>query len=144
MQEVTKIPILGSVPSLSTTILGGTASENDLLVKSYAPYKRFGVLIEDDGMDTFGLCPGDYAVFREQRWPNMECQIILATFGDEATIRLLEGIYETEPTLRVAGDKIEPITPHRNDFIILGILDGIIKAEFAQLEHREEVFDWGC
>lgn len=143
MQEY-PIPTFGTVPSLQTTVLESPEGCPDLLTKSYAPYKRFGVQVGDAGMDTFGLEEGDYAVFREQHWPNDECQIVLVAFGEEGTIRLMENIYASEPTLRVAGDKIPEITPHRNDFIVLGVLDGVIKREFARLAQPEEVFDWGC
>lgn len=145
MNKYTPIPIFGSIPSLSTTVSERDASDHDLLVKAYAPYKRFAVLVEDDGLDTAGLMPGDWAIFREQGWPNEECQVCCLSFGDETTLRIVELIYDVEPRLRVCGDKMAPIRRHRNDFIIRGVLDGIIKRDFAELLPREEpMFDWGC
>lgn len=137
------IPTYGRIPSLTTTILETPEDPPDLTVKAWAPYRRFAVEVDDMGLDTFGLLPGDWAIFREQRWPNMECQIVLVAFGDEGALRLLEGINETEPVLRVAGDRIPNERRNRNDFIILGVLDGVIKGEFAQLIYPELTFDWG-
>ncbi|WP_029423283.1 LexA family protein [Alicyclobacillus macrosporangiidus] len=139
------IPVLGTVPSLSTMIVDQPENPSDLVIRSYAPYRRFAVQVADDGLDSLGLTPGDYAIFREQRWPHDECQVCLIAFGNEFTLRILQGIWNTEPILCVSGDKIPPITRHRNDFVILGVLDGVIKSELAVLQEPEQAdFDWGC
>ncbi|QQE79626.1 hypothetical protein [Alicyclobacillus sp. SO9] len=142
MSDTFHIPTFGSIPSLSAAVLDTPENAPDLVVRDYAPYKRFGVQVDDMGLDTFGLFPGDWAIFREQRWPNMECQIVLVAFGEEGTLRLFEGTNETEPILRVSGERIPEERHHRNDFIILGVLDGVIKAEFAQLSYPEPILDW--
>lgn len=144
MDEKYLIPVFGSVPSLATTLVVEPENPPELVVRSYAPYRRFAVEVVDDGLDSFGLEPGDYAIFREQRWPNCELQICVIAFGDEVIMRAMENIWATEPTLRVAADKAPPIQRHRNDFIVLGVLDGVIKADFAELEYLEAAFDWGC
>lgn len=88
---------------------------------------------------------GDYAVFREQRWPTHERKVCLVTFGDEVTMRLMEGISNPEVTLRVCGEKIPPIDIATTDFVVLGVLDCVIKEEFARLAWPEqEEMDWGC
>lgn len=138
------VPIMGSLSSLANTQMIWSDSSQFVMTRSYAPYRRFALQVIDDGLDSFGLIPGSYAIFREQGWPNIECQICVIAFGEEATIRLIENIYDTEPTLRVSGDKIEPIQRHRNDFIVLGVLDGVITADFAHLEAAMEEFNWGC
>lgn len=144
MAQEQLIPLIPSVPSLGTEDILVESDPNGpcLAVHSYVPYRRFAMEVIDDGLDSFGLIPGDYAVFREHGWPTNECQICLIAFAGEMTVRLLEGLYNTEPTLRVSGDKIDPITRNRNDFIVLGTLDGVIKRELARvLEPAELQYD---
>ena len=138
------IPVMGAVPSLTTAVLASPENPPILLVQSYAPYRRMAVQIADDGLDSFGLALGNYAIFRAQGWPNAEPQVCLIAFGDDLTLRLVEDIFASEPILRVAGEKIPAVRPHRNDLIVLGALDGVIDQEFASLEQIEPVFDWGC
>jgi SOS-response transcriptional repressor LexA len=139
------VPLMGSLGALENTYMVWSDSSKFIMTKSHTPYRRFAIQVLDDGLDSFGLVSGSYAIFREQGWPNNECQICVIAFGDEATIRLMENIYSTEPTLRVSGDRINPIEPHRNDFIVLGVLDGVIHQEFACISQgMEEAFDWGC
>jgi SOS-response transcriptional repressor LexA len=142
MDKPQYIPMFGPVPSLTTTLLETPENPPDLVVRGYAPYRRYAVQVVDDGLDSFGLELGDFAVFREQRWPNRECQICLVTFGDEVTMRLLEYINNPEVTLRVSGEKIPPLELAPTDFVVIGVLDGVIKAEFAQLAYPEPSFDW--
>ncbi|MFB5189034.1 hypothetical protein [Alicyclobacillus fastidiosus] len=138
------VSVYGAIPSLNVTYVDTVSNPPQLAVKSYAPYKRFAVEIVDDGLDTAGLRTGDYAVFREQGWPNDELQVVCVAFGNDMTLRILEGIQIREPFLRTARDVIRE-QRHRNDFIVLGVLDGIIKADFVEfLEVEEEAFDWGC
>lgn len=144
MSSAYPIPLMGSVGALETIHMASNDAGSFLLTEFHAPYRRFAVRITDHGLDSFGLIPGAYAVFREQGWPTNECQICLLAFGDEATVRMMENIYSTEPTLRVSGDRIPPIEPHRNDFIVLGVLEGLIHEEFARIIAGEETFDWGC
>jgi hypothetical protein len=143
MNEAT-IPVVGTVGTLSFTHMISSDPLRFLKTRSAAPYRRMAIEVADDGLDSFGLIPGSYAVFREQGWPNNECQICLISFGEEATLRLIEDIFATEPTLRVSGDKIDPVQRHRNDFIVLGVLDGVIANEFAHVEETVEEFNWGC
>lgn len=139
------VPYMGSLPTLTMGSMSTEQPAAYVRVKSWLPTRRFAVCAEDDGLDSFGLSPGNIAIFREQRWPDNECQICCIAFGDDVTLRILEGLYDTEPTLRVSGDKIEPIVRHRNEFIVLGILDGVIDLEFAEIESpADDIFDWGC
>lgn len=139
------IPIYGHVGALDTAYLETPSDAPDLVVKSIVPYRRFAICIADDGLDSFGLHEGNYAVFREARWPDRECQVCLVRFGDEVTIRLVEGINATMVTLRVSGDKIPPVELEPTDFSIMGLLDGVIFEEFALIAPKEEQeFDWGC
>jgi len=87
------IPTVGAAYALTSVLLEVPENAPTLLVKSYAPYRRFAVIIGDNGLDSFGLQEGDYAVFREQRWPNTECQVCLVTRGDEVSMRVIEGIF---------------------------------------------------
>ncbi|MCL6600289.1 MAG: hypothetical protein K6T81_16365 [Alicyclobacillus macrosporangiidus] len=145
MAERFAVPIVGAVPSLQYTVVDPVYNTPNLMVNSYAPYKRFAIPVIDEGLDSAGLMPGDYAIFREQRWPNDECQVCLVAFGDEVALRILEDIWNTEPVLRVCGDRIPPERRHRNDFIVLGVLDGVVKAGLEELEYPESAdFDWGC
>jgi SOS-response transcriptional repressor LexA len=145
MDKPQYVAFMGSVPSLSTTFLEQIENPPDLVVKSYAPFRRFAVQIADDGMDSFGIEQGDFLIFREQRWPTDEGQICLVTFGDEVSIRILEYIYNPEVTLRVPGEKIPSLELAPTDFCVIGVLNGVIKEEFAELiYHEEEDFDWGC
>lgn len=139
------IPTFGIVPSLEVASLEASENAPDLVVKSYAPYRRFAVEIGDDGLDTFGLLEGDYAVFREQRWPNNECQVCLVTLGDEVTMRVIERIDNPEVMLRVSGEKVPTLELAPTDFSIIGVLDGVIRKEFVVLRHPETLeTDWGC
>ncbi|MFB5192703.1 hypothetical protein [Alicyclobacillus fastidiosus] len=139
------VSLIGPIPSLETVWFGQEGKKQDLVVKSWAPYQRFAVQVADDGLDSFGLKQGNYAVFREARWPDRECQVCLVRFGDEVTIRLVEGINSTMVTLRVSSDRIPPLELEPTDFSVVGILDGVVFAEFAEFaEAKEEVFDWGC
>lgn len=145
MSKYNLVPLIGSVPSLDMTMVSEPDRSPQLRVKSWSPHRRFAIEACDDGLDSFGLSAGNYGIFREQRWPDNECQICCIAFGDNVTLRILEGLYDTEPTLRVAGDKIEPIMRHRNEFIVLGILDGVIDVDFAEIDSPvDDVFDWGC
>jgi hypothetical protein len=145
MEKYAHIPIMGTVPSLTTILLESFENPPELLVKSHALYRRFAIEVGDNGLDTFGLQLGDYAVFREQRWPTHECSACLITFGDEVTMRVLEYINNPEVTLRVSGEKISNLELAPTDFQVIGVLDGIIKKEFAVIETPEPAgFDWGC
>jgi hypothetical protein len=145
MTDLYVVPIMGAIPSLQFTMMDPVYNTPNLIVRSYAPYKRFAIQVVDDGLNSAGLIPGDYAIFREQRWPNDECQVCLVAFGDDAALRIIEDIWNTEPILRVCGDRIPPERRHRNDFIVLGVLDGIVKAGLEQIEQIEsEEFIWGC
>ena len=144
MDKYTRIPIYGQVPSLTTTTMTVPESPPDLLVRSITPYRRFAVQAADDGMDTFGMRIGTYAVFREQRWPTHDCTVCLVTFGDETSIRMLEYINSDMVTLRVAGEKIPALELAPTDFQVIGVLDGVILEEFAQVDQPEPVFEWGC
>ena len=145
MAETFAIQIMGVVPSLQYTIMDPVYNSPNLMVRSYAPYKRFAIQVVDDGLDSVGLMPGDYAIFREQRWPNDECQVCVVAFGDDVALRIIEDIWNTEPVLRVCGNRIPSERRHRNDFIVLGVLDGIVKAGLEQIEQVEaQEFNWGC
>lgn len=137
------VAVYGAIPSLHTTYIDGVSTPLQLAVKSYAPYKRFAVEIVDDGLDTAGLRIGDYAIFREQGWPNDELQVVCVAFGNDMTLRILQGIQSREPILRTSRDVVSE-QRHRNDFIVLGVLDGIIKSDFVEFIEVEEEFDWGC
>ncbi|KPV41988.1 hypothetical protein [Alicyclobacillus ferrooxydans] len=139
------IPIIGPIPSLDTVVWQEDDTKRELVVKSWAPYQRFAVEIGDSGLDSFGLTQGNFGVFRSARWPDRECQVCLVRFGDEVTIRLIEGINATMVTLRVSGDRIPPLELEPTDFSIVGILDGVIDIEFAKVvEPQATEFDWGC
>jgi hypothetical protein len=145
MSEAFAIPIMGAVASLQYTTMDPVYNAPNLMLRSYAPHKRFAIHVVDDGLDSAGLMPGDYAIFREQRWPNDECQVCVVAFGDDVALRIIEDIWNTEPILRVCGDRIPPERRHRNDFIVLGVLDGIVKAGLEQIEQPvDDEFDWGC
>jgi hypothetical protein len=145
MPELFAVPVVGSVPSLQYTIMDPVYHAPNLLVRSYAPYKRFAIQVVDDGLDSAGLMPGDYAIFREQRWPNVECQVCVVAFGDDVALRIVEDIWNTEPILRVCGDRIPSERRHRNDFIVLGVLDGVVKAGLEVIEQvSNDDIDWGC
>lgn len=139
------IPTFGLVYALTSTFLEIPSNPPDLVVKSYAPYRRFAVAIGDDGLDSFGLLQGDYAIFREQRWPNNECQVCLVTMGDEVTMRILEGIFNPVVTLRVSGEKVPSLELATTDFVVIGVLDRVIRREFSVLKHLEtqEAYE-GC
>lgn len=60
-------------------------------------------------------------------------------------IRLLEGTRDTEVTLRVGGDQIPPLVLMDHEFVVLGVLDGVVMPEDICLEQQKEFqFDWGC
>lgn len=143
MEKHVHIPVIGTVPALTTVFLESAENPPDLLVKSYAPYRRFVIEIADDGLDTFGLQQRDYAVFREQRWPTNECSVCLVTFGDEVSMRVLEYINNPEVTLRVSGEKIPSLELAPTDFQVIGVLDGIVKRDYAKIKQPEVAFDWG-
>jgi len=137
------IPTVGTAYALTTILLETPENPPFLVVKSYAPYRRFAVVVGDSGLDSFGLLAGDFAVFREQRWPNNECQVCLVTMGDEVTMRVVEGIFNPILALRVSSDKIPPLELATSDFAVIGILDGVISQEFAVLEYPEtEAAEW--
>lgn len=139
------LPIIGPVPALEAIEWQDGDTQRELVVKSWAPYQRFAVEIGDNGLDSFGLREGNYGVFRAARWPDRECQVCLVRFGEEVTVRLVEGINATMVTLRVSGDRIEPLELEPTDFSIVGILDGVIDGEFARVvEPQPAEFDWGC
>ncbi|WDL96368.1 hypothetical protein [Alicyclobacillus sp. ALC3] len=139
------VPLIGPVPSLETVFLGDQQAKDSLTVKSWAPYNRFAVQIADNGLDSFGLREGNYAIFREARWPDRECQICLVRFAEEVTVRLVEGIRSDLVNLRVSGDRIPPVELAPTDFSVVGILDGVIFQEFAGLVPVEtDDFDWGA
>lgn len=145
MSNVSHIPTFGVVPALSSASLEAPENAPDLVVKSYAPYRRFAVQVGDEGLDSFGLQQGDYAVFREQRWPDNECQVCLVTSGDEVTLRVLENIHNPFVTLRVSGEKIPSLELAPGDFSVIGVLDGVIRQEFAVLTAPEaHEVEWGC
>ena len=145
MDKYDRIPIHGAVLSLETTSMEQPDNPPDLQVRSIVPYSRFAVRVGDDGMDTFGLRQGSYAIFRAQRYPTQECSVCLVRFGGEVTIRLLEGIHATLVTLRVAGDRIPPLELAETDFTVVGVLDGVVLEEFAEVvEPERATFEWGC
>jgi len=102
-------------------------------------------VLTEDGLDTFGLKTGDYAIFREQRWPTHDCSVCLVRFGDEVTIRIVEYINNPEVTLRVSGEKILTLELAPTDFTVIGVLDGVIREEFARIvQPTSDTFEWGC
>lgn len=127
MDKPQHIPLVGTVPSLTVDVMNTPDNSPDLMVKSFAPYRRFAVTIADDGLDSYGLQVGDFAVFREQRWPNNECQICPVTFGDDASIRMIEYISNPTVTLRVAGEKIPALELAPTDFCVIGVLEASSK-----------------
>ncbi|WP_018130971.1 LexA family protein [Effusibacillus pohliae] len=137
-------PYVGEVPSLTTTLLEPKEDYPLLRVSTFDFNRRYAVQITDQGLDGFGIHPGDYLIFREQRWPTSEAQICLVTFGDEVTIRILEYIYNSEVTLRVTGDQIPPLELAPTDFAVIGVLTGVVKQELAQLVYHEgfKQYDW--
>lgn len=145
MSDISRISTFGIVPALASASLEAAENAPNLVVKSCVPYRRFAVQVGDDGLDSFGLLQGDYAVFREQPWPNRECQVCLVTSGDEVTMRVLENIFNPIVTLRVSGDKIVTLDLARTDFSVVGVLDGVIRKEFAVLSSPEaQEVEWGC
>ena len=145
MDKAYYVPIMGAVPSLTTSLLEIPEHPADLLVNSYAYYRRYAVQIDDDGLEMFGIHHGDYLLFREQRWPTQEGQICLITLGDEVTIRMLEYIYNPSVILRVGEDLISPLELAPTDFRVIGVFDGIVKTSLATLVNAEDPYDdWGC
>jgi len=139
------IPTYGTVTALELTTLDPPVNAPELVVTSYAPYQRFAIQIGDEGLDSFGLQPGDWAVFRGQRWPSKECQVCLITMGDEVTLRVMENIHNSEVVLRVSGEKIPSSELAPTEFSVIGVLDGVIRQEFAVLIQPEALgADWGA
>lgn len=136
------IPYMGEIPSLTTTILENREDYPLLAVSSSDFNRRYAVLITDDGMSGQSINAGDYLIFREQRWPTKECEICLVTFGDEVTIRILEYIYNPDVTLRVTGDQIPPLELAPTDFVVIGVLSGVVKHDLARLMYPEPKDDW--
>ena len=65
--------------------------------------------------------------------------------GDEAIVRVMQGIYDSEPTLTTTGDRYTDIILHRNQFIVNGQLVGVIRrkeADWVQEISGEDF--WGC
>lgn len=136
------IPYMGEVPSLTTALLESKENYPLLAVSSFDFARRYAVKITDDGMSGQGINTGDYLVFREQRWPTNESEICLVTFGDEVTIRILEYIYNPDITLRVTGDQIPPLELAPADFVVIGVLAGVVKSDLAQLVYPENEAYW--
>lgn len=64
MEKLHRIPIYGSVPSLSFGQLCDRETVPDLLVKSWGPYTRFAAEMKDDGMHSFGFARVDMPYLR--------------------------------------------------------------------------------
>lgn len=58
---------------------------------------------------------------------------------------MMEYINNPTVTLRVGADQIPELELATTDFCVIGVLDGVIKEEFATFaEPLEETLDWGC
>jgi len=61
--------------------------------------QRFAIQIKDDGLDGLDVHDGDYLVFVQSGWPSMEEVVCFCRQGDEAIVKIMKGIYDTEPYL---------------------------------------------
>jgi hypothetical protein len=111
-----------------------TSFAPSLLVNSWSSTRRFAVQVEADGMYSFGLRIGSYAVFKESRWPDHECAVCLVAIRDEFSIRILEGLYDSEVRLRTAGDVVPPLELMNNEFVVMGVLSEVVWQEFVEIE----------
>jgi len=145
MPDFDHIPLMGSVGALEANVMDSPPNPLMLRVSAHAFSRRYAVVVADNGLESFGLRIGDYAIFREQRWPTHECSVCLVRFGDEVTIRILEYLNNPEVVLRVSAEQIPALELAPTDFSVIGVLDGTIREEFARIvQPMSDTFDWGC
>ncbi|MFC4768690.1 LexA family protein [Effusibacillus consociatus] len=102
---------------------------------------RFAVIIGDDGLQNWGVRPGDYLLFRRQGWPTEHGQLCFIHFGEEVILRIIPDLWNPEVDLVAANDDYPPISTHRNQFIVSGVCYGI-KRQDDDLEilHTSDIF----
>ena len=145
MKEAYDIPMVGSVftRNWSDPLIDDRYPR--LHVEGSCVRQRFAVQLCDDGLESLDIHDGDYLVFAQVGWPTTEEAVCFVQQGDEAIVRIMQGIYDTEPTLTATGDRCADIILHRNQFIVNGQLVGVIRrkeADWVQ-ETSDEEF-WGC
>lgn len=128
-----QIPFIGKVYSKDTTHLWIEECTQFLLMESPSYYQRFAVQIGDNGLSGLNIHKGDFLIFRRQDWPDNEEQIVFLRFGDECAVRILEGIWDESPILKVTEEKYDPWIYSRNQYIILGVLVGVLKPDDAKI-----------
>lgn len=107
--------------------------------------QRFVVQILDDGLEGLDVHENDYLVFADSGWPTIEQTVCFICQGDEAIVRILHGVYDTEPLLTTTGERYRDLELHRNQYQVRGQLIGVIRRREARfVEPEEERFDWGC
>jgi SOS-response transcriptional repressor LexA len=87
--------------------------------------QRFAVKLGDDGLENWGIRQGDYLIFRNQGWPTEHGQLCFIQFGNDAILRIIPDMWAPEIDLLAANDKYEPISTHRNQFIVTGVCYGV-------------------
>ena len=116
-----------------------------LRVEGSSMRQRFAIQLCDDGLESLDIHDGDYLVFAQAGWPTIEETVCFVQQGDEAIVRVMQGVYDSEPSLVVTGDRKAVIVLHRNQFIVNGQLVGVIRrkeADWVQETSGEEF--WGC
>lgn len=95
--------------------------------------KRFVVQLGDDGLENWGIRQGDYLIFRHQGWPTEHGQLCFIQMGDDAILRIIPDMWAPEVDLLAANDKYEPISTHRNQFVVTGVCYGV-KRQDSEIE----------
>ena len=145
MKEFYDIPMVGSVFTREWSDPLIEAHSPRLRVEGASMRQRFAVQLCDDGLESLDIHDGDYLVFAQAGWPTVEESVCFVQQGDEAIVRIMQGVYDSEPMLVVTGDRYADIVLHRNQFIVNGQLVGVIRhkeVNWVQETAGEEF--WGC
>ena len=133
MHQQSLVPFLGDVPSLEPVEFSREHYTMNLVLGLSFVKGRFAVRVADDGLTSFGLPKGAFALIQDVSMLKNDCGIYLVQYEGKVALKLVERSENELVTLRVSGDKITSLTITLDEITIVGWYEGCIHPEFAEL-----------
>lgn len=126
MHKQYPIPFFGQA---YTGITFNIYNTGQAIIRPY-PFDDFCMQLADDGLESFGISPGDYLLFRKDGRASEE-SLILASIDDEYIVRQITYTWSDQPILRTPGDIYSPLPFHAFQGRIEAVMSGALKNDSA-------------